>query len=139
MAEKIIPLCLFIGSLIYLFFANQLTFGTLTSPKSGFLPILAGALGLILTLALTSSQFRTKKTTKQPETDWTKFIFIIIGLLFYITMLTFIGYLVATFIFLLYLFKIADTPHWLLPLTVAACSALALYLLFDRLLVVTLP
>jgi putative tricarboxylic transport membrane protein len=139
MSEKTVSLFLFSGILSYLFFANQLAFGTFISPKSGFLPILAGTLGLILTLLLLLSQWRTEKTTQQPEMDWTRFIFIIIGLIFYVTMLNMIGYLAATFIFLLYLFKISDTPQWLLPLTIAASTALTFYLLFDRFLAVTLP
>lgn len=139
MSEKTISLFLFSGILSYLFFASQLAFGTFLSPKSGFLPILAGTTGLLLTLLLLGSQWRTKKPAQQPEMDWTKFIFIIIGLIFYVTMLHIIGYLTATFIFLFYLFKIADTSYWLLPLIIAASSALAFYLLFDRFLAVTLP
>ena len=50
MTEKVITVALFLTSAMYLFFAQQLTFGTLQSPKSGFLPIIAGIIAVTITL-----------------------------------------------------------------------------------------
>ncbi|SMC32531.1 tripartite tricarboxylate transporter TctB family protein [Sporomusa malonica] len=139
MAERIITMSFLLGSIIYLFGAQQLTFGTVASPKSGFLPHLAGVAGIALALALLVIQLRTKKTIVKDTVDWTKFLFVIIGLLVYITILNTIGYLAAAFIFLLYLFKVADTGGWIAPVAMAAGSSAVFYLIFGHYLAVTLP
>ncbi len=139
MAEKIITLCFLLGSLAYLFMAQKFTFGTLDSPKSGFLPALAGIMGIILSLTLLINQWRPQKAPEKDAINWTKFVCIIIGLLFYITILNIIGYFAATFIFLFYLFKLADMAGWLLPFTLAAISSSLFYLLFEYYLAVPLP
>ncbi len=127
------------GSLVYLFFANQLAFGVVSSPKAGFLPVLAGTAGVVLSLALLIGQLGKAKLSAPERIDWTKFIFIIIGFIFYVMALNIIGYLAATFIFLVYLFKVADTAGWTAALILAAGSSLVLYWLFDSFLAVTLP
>jgi len=137
--EKIITLSLLFCSTIYLFFANQLTFGTLTLPKSGFLPTLAGITAAIVALLLIVNQFQSKKIATQNKVDWTKFIFLIIGLLFYIMIFNIVGYFIATFIFLFYLFKIADTSGWVIPFMMAAASSTLFHLIFKYYLAVTLP
>lgn len=139
MTEKIISLFFLLGSSTYLFFAQQLTFGAITSPKSGFLPVLAGITAVILALLLIINQLRTKKSASLETVDWTKFIFIIIGLIFYIILLNIIGYFIATFIFLLYLFKVADTTGWIFPFIIAISTSSSLYFLFERFLGITLP
>lgn len=139
MTEKIITGFFLLGSVAYLYFAKQLTFGSLQSPHSGFLPILIGIIALVVSLLLMFKQFQEKTSTSSNNIDWTKFIFILIGLLFYVTLFNIIGYLAATFIFLFYLFKIADTKGWVFPFTMAACSSVTFYFLFKYYLAVTLP
>lgn len=139
MAERIITLALLLGGLVYLFLARQLAFGTLASPKAGFLPIVAGSITVILALILVVSQWRSHKSMKQTKVNWTTFSFIIIGLLFYITSLQIIGFLAATFIFLFYLLKVGDRLGWIIPFVIAAASSTFFYILFERYLAVTLP
>ncbi|MBP2627005.1 MAG: hypothetical protein H6Q68_1716 [Firmicutes bacterium] len=139
MTEKIIPFFFLLGSVVYLCLAGQLTFGTLQSPRSGFLPILAGITAVLFALFLIFKQLRSKESIPKENVDWTKFIFILIGLLFYITIFNIIGYFAATFIFLFYLFKIADTKGWIFPFMMAAGSSIVFYLLFKYFLAVTLP
>lgn len=140
MAERMVTLFFLLGSSIYLFGAQQLTFGTIDSPKSGFLPNLAGLAGITLSVVLLVINRRClKKPAKQDMVDWTKFIFVIIGLIVYITVLNIIGYLAAAFIFLLYLFKVADTGGWLVPIAMAGICSLIFYLVFGYYLAVTLP
>lgn len=139
MTEKIITLLFFLGSITYLSWAQELTFGTLGSPKSGFLPTLAGIMAFLLSLALFCSPLQSKSNEKAEEVDWSKFIFIIIGLLFYILILKIVGYFAATFIFLFYLLKVADTSGWFFPLLISFGSSATFYLLFAYYLKVTLP
>ena len=140
MAERIVILCFLLGSSIYLFGAQQLTFGTIDSPKSGFLPNLAGLVSIVLAVVLLIINRQSlRKPVKPDMVDWTKFLFVIIGLIAYITVLNIIGYLAAAFIFLLYLFKVADTGGWLLPIAMAGSSSIIFYLIFGHYLAVTLP
>ncbi|AIF53013.1 tripartite tricarboxylate transporter TctB family protein [Pelosinus sp. UFO1] len=139
MAEKIITFFFLLGSSSYLFFAQQFAFGTLNSPKSGFLPTLSGILALLLSLILLYNQLRSNKKVVLDKVNWTKFIFIIIGLLFYVSFLNIIGYFAATFIFLFYLFKVADTEGWLMPLLVSFSSSAIFYLIFANYLSIPLP
>jgi putative tricarboxylic transport membrane protein len=139
MTEKIIIFLFLLGSTVYLFWTQELTFGTLVAPKSGFLPTLAGVSALLLSLILFYKQLQAKKTNNPEKVDWTKFLFIIIGLLFYIMILKLIGYFAATFIFLLYLLKVTDTSGWIFPLFISFSSSAIFYLLFAYYLKVTLP
>ncbi|MDF2636437.1 MAG: hypothetical protein K0R78_3311 [Pelosinus sp.] len=139
MTEKIVTSFFLVASIIYLCFAQHLTFGTIESPRSGFLPILAGGTAVVVSLLLIVKQIRSKKSVTNNKVDWSKFSFILIGLLFYITLFNIIGYLISTFIFLLYLFKIADTTGWRLPLLLSATSSAIFYLIFKYYLAVTLP
>lgn len=139
MAEKLIILFFLLVSMGYLFFAQQFTIGTVSSPKSGFLPNLAGIIALLLSLSLLYKQLQSKKKSILDKVNWTKFIFIIIGLLFYISFLNIIGYFAATFIFLFYLFKVADTEGWIMPLVVSFSSSALFYIIFANYLSVLLP
>ena len=92
-----------------------------------------------MSLTLFYSELQSKKTRRKEIVDWTKFLFIIIGLLFYIIILKIIGYFAATVIFLFYLLKVADTSGWIVPLLISFGTSVAFYLLFVYYLKVTLP
>ncbi len=139
MAERIITLFFLFINAGYLFYALQLTFGTLQSPKSGFLPLITAAISLIITIILLLRQWSVKIASFQDAIDWTKFIFVVIGLLFYITSLNTIGYFTATFMTLFYFFKIGDMTDWLLPFMMATGSSAVFYLVFNYYLAIPLP
>lgn len=139
MAERFVTLLILFCSILYLVEAQDLTFGSLGSPKSGFIPILTGTLALIISLWLLASQVWSARQASADKIDWTRFIFIVIGFLFYITFLQNIGYFTATVILLFYLFKVNDTPGWLFPLLLAAGCSFGFYLLFVSYLAIPLP
>lgn len=139
MAERFVTLLILFCSILYLVEAQQLTFGSLAAPKSGFIPTLAGILALMLSLWLLARQLWSAREAIPDKIDWTRFIFIVIGFLFYITFLQSIGYFTATAILLFYLFKVNDTPGWLFPLLLAAGCSFGFYLLFVSYLAIPLP
>lgn len=139
MTERIITIFLLLGSTIYLLVAHQLAFGSLQSPKSGFLPMLTGIIAVLVAIVILSTTLHTKKATTEKEVDWTRFLFLIIGLVFYIMIFTIAGYFSGTFIFLFYFFKISDTKGWFLPLGMAFISSSVFYIIFKYYLAVTLP
>ena len=139
MAERFVTLLIVLCSTIYLLEARSLTFGSLASPKSGFVPILAGTVTLSISLWLLAKQIFSSKRSTPERIDWTKFIFIIIGFLFYTMILDNIGYFPATGLLLFYLFKVPDTQGWIFPLVLASGCSLAFYLLFANYLAIPLP
>lgn len=139
MTEKLMTLFLLISSAAYLFHANKLGFGTLLNPMAGFVPTLAGVTAVLTALLLLYRQLRGQKAPVAETANWTKFIFISIGFLFYVAIFDRIGYFFATFIFLFYLFKVADTAGWRFPFLFSFGTSSLLYLLFKQYLGVTLP
>ena len=49
-------------SLVYLFLVKDMSFGSLTGPKSGFMPIIAGVGALVLSAINLYKVARTKRT-----------------------------------------------------------------------------
>lgn len=140
MYQILLSLLFLILSGLYLLAAQKLTFGILESPKSGFLPIIAGSAALLLSfIILTDKLINYRKTTELDKVNWTKFVFIIIGFLFYVVILDYLGYLVSTFIMILYMLKITETSEWTVSLSISATVAMTSYLLFEQLLGVNLP
>lgn len=139
MAERIITLFFLLGSAVYVWEAQKLAFGVLLSPKSGFLPVLAGSAAIILSAVILVNQCNGKTAEKAEKNDWMKFFFIMIGLLFYVTLLNVIGYFITTFIFLIYLCKVADVAGWATPLLIGAGISISLYIVFEKFLAINLP
>lgn len=139
MAEKAVTSFFLLFSCGYLYFANQFAFGTLQEPMSGFVPTLAGISGIFVSLLLLYRQFRGKSDLPAAEgADWTKFIFILIGLFFYLLLFKMLGYFMSTFVFLFYLFKLSEPEGWFAAFLFSLISAGTLDYLF-KLLHVTLP
>lgn len=139
MAEIMVSLFFLLLSLIYLFFAQDLTFGTLGAPKAGFLPMVAGGIAVVLSLMLVIKLVLQNRVKVTDATNWRKFILIIAGLVIYITILDVVGYFFATFIIMFYLLKVTDTIGWACPLFIAAGVSVVGYLLFREYLNVYLP
>lgn len=140
MTEKILTAMFAIVSLLYLYFAHQLSFGSLQNPQSGFLPITIGIIAIILSFILIIKQLRSTKAESAELVNWTKFTFIFLGLIFYILFFKFLGYFFSTLFFLLYLLKIAsEKTDWWNPFIISFISSTSFYLLFKYYLDVTLP
>ena len=54
-------------------------------------------------------------------------------------MLSVAGYFLATFIAMLYLFKVTETDGWVKPLLISLCMAAGFYLIFKQYLGIYLP
>ena len=101
MTEKILTAMFAIVSLLYLYFAHQLSFGSLQNPQSGFLPITIGIIAIILSFILIIKQLRSTKAESAESVNWTKFTFILLGLIFYILFFKFLGYFFSTLFFII--------------------------------------
>lgn len=130
MLEKSITWFFLLVSMGYLFLAHSLKFGTVTAPKSGFLPVLAGSAAVLLSFLLVVRRTRTVESSGPPKTSLRRFLLVLLGLFLYIMLLNVVPYFLASFIILIYFFKITDTAGWSLPIAVAAGASLICYLVF---------
>jgi len=139
MAEKIVSGFFLIFSLTYLFFAQDLSFGTLGAPKAGFLATLAGFIATALSLATVVKPEPQQKKDMVDGINLTKVLFVAIGLLCYVAILDVVGYLAATFIIMIYLLKVTDTVGWIIPICLSMAISLGFYVVFKNYLGIYLP
>ena len=116
-------------------------FGSLTSPKTGFMPIIAGVGALVLSAINLYKVVRTKRIVDAPPLyragllKLTAFVAALIG---YLASLKYIGFFPATFIVLFFLIKLS-TDKWRMPLIVSLSVTTAFYLVFSLLLGIQFP
>lgn len=97
MAEKLIA-TFFLGfSLIYTHTALGMSFGSFLAPKAGFLPVIAGCAAVCLALILLIGVLFQKEISN--SMNWSKLVFVVIGIFVFILLLKYAGYMAAVFIF----------------------------------------
>lgn len=139
MTEKAVTCFFLAGIFIYLFLAKELSFGLIAAPKAGFLPILAGVTASILIIAVMIRHFFAKRQMDSSGINWRKFLLVSVGLIFYIIFLQVVGYIAATFIIMFYLFKVTDTAGWFKPGLLSTVVAVSFFIVFVKILGITLP
>ncbi len=117
------------------------TFG----PSAGFLPFWLGILLAVLATILFVTNLKRETTEKDREAVFPgkKALFaitlVMAGLAVYIELIEVLGFLVDTFLFILFLVKVVEREPWRLTLTVAVSTTAALFITFQILLKITLP
>jgi putative tricarboxylic transport membrane protein len=115
----------------------KLKLGNLHNPGAGLMPFGAGALLGLLGLVLI---FRTALktgggqgvTTEKfwAKENWIKFLITLVAMFGYVLFFKSLGFLLATFLFLLLLFKLTETKRWVRPMVFSAVIGVLGYLLF---------
>jgi len=109
--------------------------GTFHVPGPGFMPFLAGGLLAILGLALCiSTSFNVKPRTEESLGEKQKvknLLFPLVAMLLYALFLERLGFLLDTFLFLLFLFKMAKPKIWVLPIVLSALIVTVAHFLFS--------
>ncbi|CQR70811.1 Tripartite tricarboxylate transporter TctB family protein [Sporomusa ovata DSM 2662] len=143
MTEILIAIFFLVLSVIYTEDAFSLAFGSIMAPKAGFMPRIAGGIAILLALVLIISALFRKGCKEagnvKADSKGRKLIFLIIGILVYLILLRFLGYMAATFISLFYLLKVTETAGWVYPCFFSAGIAGSFYFLFSKLLGTNLP
>lgn len=125
---------------LYLFFALGHAFGTPASPKSGFLPTIAGLVGVGLAGIVVVRQFLRRQEDGADEyLGRHKMTLFVLGLLSYVVLIKIAGYLPATFLLMVYLLKITETVGWFFPIVVSAGVAVSFFIVFQHFLGIVLP
>lgn len=122
-----------------MYVAKDFSFGAPAAPRSGFMPIIAGTLASILALINFINVMRKKTEGEKIQIDFKKITFFTLGMVAYLIMMKYIGYLASTFIALLYLLKVTEVKGWIKPLIISAATAGGFYLIFAKFLGVMFP
>jgi putative tricarboxylic transport membrane protein len=119
----------------------QLKLGTFSDPGPGFMPF---GTGLFLFFFSLPALFRKSSEEEDEEGPWAgpywkRVITTIISLSVYALILTKLGYLLTTFLLMIFLFWAPEYKKWMVIIIKAALSAGVTYLVFDKWLGCQLP
>lgn len=133
-----------VNDIIWIFFAFlvclggwNLGFGTFQQPYSGFLPFLAGIfLGLLALMDLIFGLMHRWKTEKGDNEiwaaiNWKKFILVIVGLFIYVALFNTLGFVIETFLLLLFFFRLVEPKSLWTVLFASAVTTGLFYLIFQ--------
>jgi len=132
----------FCAGLFITLYAPQFDLGTVSAPGSGFMPFLAGILMCIFS-AVTFGQAYFNQDRKS-EKLWEniqlqKLIFVALGLLIYTFFLDVVGFLICTFLLILFFIRFVGSENWPKSIAGAILTSIFCYLLFDKWLQANLP
>jgi len=135
---ELIPVCFWIGIGAYIMIGSySLDLGSPKRPGAGLLPFLLGIflICLAIIIGMRSLRIQGGKVEKEngdkrvlPERAKLLKVGYTVGLLFsYIILLEVFGYLLTTFLFLIFLFKVAASLDWKVCLLSSVLTALGTY------------
>jgi putative tricarboxylic transport membrane protein len=117
-------------------------------PGPGFLPFLTAIVFIFLSLLVLGAALRKrrkasgaeKKIEFFPERDsWKKILLAIFALFAYGVSLGYAGYILTTFLFMLFVMKFVEPQSWKTTFLIAVATVISTYMLFVVLLEVRLP
>lgn len=120
----------------------NLGLGKSSLPGIGFVPFLVGSslgvcgLGLVLLVTLKGKRSDDKIWDVQ---SWKNLVLSILSLFVYAFLMDHLGFLLTTFFFLFFLFKLTASKKWLGPLLTSLLVTVSCYLIFSLWLNVSLP
>ncbi len=117
------------------------TFG----PGAGFLPFWLGVLLAVLATILFVSAWQTQASDKEGKPVFPgkqplfSITLVLVGLAVYILLIDVLGYVVDTFLYIVFLVKVVEREPWPLTLKLAVAGTAGLFITFHLLLKITLP
>ena len=136
----IIPIFFWIGlSIFVMFLSHRYGIGSFRKPGPGLMPFLLGCLLCIVSCSvlvrLVFEKYRGLRNAKEDgeRIHWWRMCLTLAPMYVYAFFLEPIGYVVATFLFLIILFRIAGSKSWLVVLTGSVVAVLVTFLVFSQL------
>ena len=135
--------CLCLG-LVFMGGGLKMGLGPLNAPGPGFFPAVIGGVfsslsaALLVTAARRQGPSEKKRFWKQ-EGSWVKILPSLLSLVFYLAFLDFLGYLLTTSLFIMFLLKFVGKKGWGASILMAVIVAASSYALFRMGLGVLLP
>ncbi len=122
----------------------RLGVGELHQPGPGFLPFLVGAVLLFLSSTISLQALRRKSaahggTLSRGRGRYRKGGLILLALVLYNFVVSFLGFFVTTFLFVVFLMKVVETQWWTRTIVTALCSAVGFHFVFQFWLMLDLP
>jgi putative tricarboxylic transport membrane protein len=114
-------------------------------PGAGFLPFWVGVILALLAVLLLASVWTRKVTEKDSASPFPsrKALLAITGVLgglaAYIFLIEVLGFLVDTFLYVAFLLGFVERERWQMTVSVAFCTTVGLYVIFQVLLTIGLP
>jgi hypothetical protein len=133
---------LFLGLALGAFFESmKLPFGSVSAPGAGFFPaVLAGLLAVAALLASLEALRETERVMAQgSRLTWTKIVLTVGSLLAFAFLLETLGYLMTTFLFVVFLLRAVERKGWGLAVAVGFSASFVSYVVFGLLLGTPLP
>jgi len=119
--------------------ALGLGLGNVEQLRPGFLPFLSGIALTALSLFLLIRAWQGKTAPVEPFEQWRRPVAVLAGLVFYVIIFNYLGYLISTAILSGIILRVFDMKSKWVLITVSIGIAVGTYLLFDGLLAVHLP
>ncbi len=141
--EWIINAAMFVIGVVFLIESLRLGLGSIRRPGPGLLPLYTGvALSLVASFSLIRC-FLAAKGEKDKEKFFGQsvgnVVIILIGLVAYVFLLPWLGYLISTFMLLMFLFRAGGFRKWGLILLLAFVATSATHLVFSSWLNLRFP
>lgn len=140
--NKIVSVTLVLIGILYLYLGRNLRFGSWASPKTGFMPRVAGV--AMVFLSVINAIVELRKEDEIPEelraVNWLKAFLYIFTCFAYVFMLQLgFGYIIATPICLLAMIKFTGIKGWFIPILTTVLVTAFFYGVFNVVMGVYLP
>ena len=121
--------------------ATQLGLGSVTEPGSGFIFFWSGLILVILSVMTIAESLRSseKIVEETGAMNWVKIGLVLLSLLLYAFFLERLGFVVTTFVLLIFLLSWIEETNWARSLGVASAAALGSFAIFELWLKIRLP
>jgi len=119
--------------------ALTLRVGSATEPQPGFFPFVGGVLLLILSSILFVQGLRGRSLGTKAFGELRRPAILIVAMVVYVVILDGVGYVIATIMLSAIVLRILETKSWWVIVVASLVLSVGSYILFDRLLGVTLP
>ncbi len=118
-------------------------------PGAGFFPFMAGTVLIALSMAIFILSLRLRQRSSEIQAgkesffarqdSWKNILLALVALFAYWLALSYLGFLLTTILFLVFLLRFINPQSWITTLTVSILTASATYILFNLWLKVRLP
>jgi putative tricarboxylic transport membrane protein len=136
--EIVVGLCFAVIGIVFVIGAFKLTVGLPTEPKPGFFPFIDGVILIALSILFLIQAWRGRAGKGSDFGNLRGLSIVVITLVLYVATLESLGYVITTAVLSGVVLYVLETKPRVLVL-VSVGLAVASYLLFSRLLGVTLP
>ena len=126
-------------SIYVCFESSRLGVGSFFRPGAGFFPFYSSLLLGLLSLVLGLLAFRGKVEKAESWTDVGNTVTVSLALLGFALLLTWLGFAITTFLFILFLLRAVERRKWLLSAGAALFISAAFYVVFGLWLKAQLP